>query len=105
QDAEWDYEVDVLVCGGGASGLVCAIQARDAGLSVMVVDQNFDVGGKMLHSGGQVSLGGGDPLQLRDIAGESDPEGYITVPPIHTPEELTDDVELLYTEWTDWSVL
>jgi len=26
----------------------------------------------MLHSGSQVSLGGGDPLQLRDLAGEVD---------------------------------
>ena len=47
-----------------------AIRARDLGASVIVIDQNFDPGGKMLHSGGQISLGGGDPLQLRDIAGE-----------------------------------
>ena len=33
----------------------------------------------MLHSGGQVSLGGGDPCQLRDIAGEGDKEGFIKV--------------------------
>jgi hypothetical protein len=105
QDIQWHYEADVVVCGGGASGLICAIRARDAGLSVIIVDQNFDAGGKMLHSGGQTSLGGGDPLQLRDIAGDSDPEGFITVPPIHTPEELTDDVERLFIEWTDWSVI
>lgn len=104
-DLQWDYEFDVVVCGGGASGLMCAIRARDAGASVLVVDGNFDVGGKMLHSGGQTSLGGGDPLQLRDIAGESDPEGFITVPPIHTKEELTDSVDRLFTEWTDWSVV
>ena len=57
----WDYEVDLVVIGSGASGLPCAIRARDAGLRVLIVDQNFDVGGKMAHSGGQVSLGGGDP--------------------------------------------
>ena len=105
QDITWDYEADIVVCGGGASGLVCAIRARDTGASVLVVDQNFDVGGKMIHSGGQTSMGGGDPLQLRDIAGESDKEGFITVPSTHTPEELTDNVDLLYTEWTDWSVI
>lgn len=102
---QWDYEADVVVCGGGASGLLCAIRARDAGASVLVIEGNFDVGGKMLHSGGQTSLGGGDPIQLRDIAGDSDPEGFITVPSPHTAEELTDDVELLFTEWTDWSVI
>ena len=59
--SNWDKEVDVLVVGSGASGMPCAIRARDAGLNVLVIDQNFDVGGKMLHSGAQVSLGGGDP--------------------------------------------
>src|SRR5262245_10613266 len=56
-EIKWDYEADVLVIGSGASGMPCAIRARDAGLRVLVIDQNFDVGGKMLHSGGQVSLG------------------------------------------------
>ena len=67
---KWDYEVDVVVIGSGASGLPCAIRARDAGHTVLVIEQNFDVGGKMLHSGAQVSFGGGDPCQLRDIAGQ-----------------------------------
>ena len=46
---KWDYEADVVVIGSGASGMPCAIRARDAGLRVLVIDQNFDVGGKMLH--------------------------------------------------------
>ena len=49
---KWDYEADLVVIGSGASGMPCAIRARDAGLRVLIVDQNFDVGGKMLHSGG-----------------------------------------------------
>ncbi len=32
----------------------------------------------MLHSGSFVSLGGGDPLQHRDMKGESDKEGFVT---------------------------
>ena len=102
---KWDYEVDLVVIGSGASGLPCAIRARDAGLRVLVVDQNFDVGGKMLHSGGQVSLGGGDPCQLRDIAGEADKEGFIKVAPLHKPEDMTEDVDFLFRDITDWSVL
>ncbi len=101
----WDYEADVVVLGGGAAGLMCAIRARDLGVSVLVVDQNFDFGGKMLHSGGQTSLGAGDPLQLRDIEGRSDKEGFITVARRHTVEELTDNADLLFKELTDWSVL
>ena len=83
----------------------CAIRARDAGLRVLVIDQNFDVGGKMLHSGGYVSLGGGDPCQLRDIKGEADKEGFIKVAPLHKPEDMTEDADFLFRDITDWSVL
>ena len=69
-DAAWDYEVDVVIAGGGCAGLTAAIRARDLGASVLVVDQNFDLGGRMLHSGAFVSLGGGDPVQQRDRKGE-----------------------------------
>ena len=62
---QWHYEADVVVIGAGATGLPAAIRARDLGASVIVVEQNFDVGGKMLNSGAWVSLGGGDPLQKR----------------------------------------
>ncbi|HIF23846.1 MAG TPA: FAD-dependent oxidoreductase [Gemmatimonadetes bacterium] len=101
----WDYEVDVLIAGGGCAGLTAAIRARDLGASVLVVDQNFDLGGRMLHSGALVSLGGGDPVQLRDMKGESDREGLITVDPAEDPEELDDNIELLFTDLTDWSVV
>src|SRR5438034_6267755 len=59
----------------------------------------------MLHSGGQVSFGGGDPLQLRDIAGENDREGFVTAPPRQTVEELTEDPDFLFRDHTDWSVM
>ena len=102
---QWNYEADVVVIGAGCSGLPAAIRARDLGASVIVVDQNFDCGGKMLHSGSWVSLGGGDPLQLRDIAGESDPEGFVTAPPQQTVAELTEDPDFLFRDHTDWSVM
>src|SRR6185312_8768701 len=102
---QWNYEADVVIIGGGCTGLPAAIRARDLGATVIVVDQNFDLGGKMLHSGGQISLGGGDPLQLRDIAGASDPEGFVTAPRQHSIEELTEDVDFLFRDHTDWSVM
>jgi hypothetical protein len=101
----WDYEVDVLVCGGGCMGLPSAIRARDLGNDVMVIDQNFDLGGKMLHSGSLISLGGGDPLQLRDLAGEFDRDGFIKVGKLHTDEELTEDPDHLFRDHTDWSIV
>ncbi len=101
----WDYEVDVVIAGGGCAGLTAAIRAKDLGASVLVVDQNFDLGGRMLHSGSFLSLGGGDPVQRRDMKGESDDEGFITVDPVEDPEELDDSVDLLFTDLTDWSVV
>jgi hypothetical protein len=104
-EVSWDYEADVVICGGGCAGLTAAIRARDLGASVLVVDQNFDLGGRMLHSGSFLSLGGGDAIQKRDMAGEADPEGFITVPPVEDPEELDDNVDLLFTDMTDWSIV
>jgi len=101
----WDYEVDVVICGGGCAGITAAIRARDAGASVLVVDANYDLGGRMLHSGSFLSLGGGDVIQKRDMAGEADAEGYITVPPVEEPAELDDNVDLLFTDVTDWSIV
>ena len=43
QGIAWNYEVDVVVCGAGCTGLHAAIRARDLGASVLVVDSNFDV--------------------------------------------------------------
>ena len=105
QQTVWDYEADVVIAGGGCAGLTAAIRARDLGASVLVVDQNFDLGGRMLHSGARVSLGGGDAVQLRDMKGESDDEGFVTVDPSEDPEELDDNIELLFTDITDWSVV
>jgi len=105
QEAAWDYEADIVIAGGGCAGLTAAIRARDLGASVLVVDQNFDLGGRMLHSAGRMSLGGGDPVQQRDINGEGDREGLVTVDPVEDPEELDDSIELLFTDITDWSVV
>ena len=101
----WDYEADIVILGAGAVGLSSAIRARDAGASVLVIDQNFDVGGKMLHSAGRISLGGGDAIQRRDAAGEFDPDGFVTIPPLEPPEALEDDPEFLFRDMTDWSVM
>ena len=58
-DDDWDYEADFVIAGGGCAGLTAAIRARDLGATVLVVDQNFDLGGRMLHSGAFTSLRAG----------------------------------------------
>lgn len=103
-EMEWDYEADIVIIGSGATGLPAAVRARDLGASVIVLDQNYDVGGKFAHSGGWVSLGGGDHIQERDRLG-LDPDNLGLAAPILAPEEVTDDVETLFRDITDWSVI
>lgn len=61
----WDHSTDVVVIGAGAAGLPAAISARDHGASVILVDENFDIGGRAMLSGGRVQVGGGHALQKK----------------------------------------
>ncbi|WP_417584236.1 FAD-dependent oxidoreductase [Pelagibacterium sp.] len=103
-ELDWDYEADVVVVGSGSVGLVAAVRARDLGASVIVIEQNHDAGGKLAHSGGRVSLGGGDAIQERDRAG-ADPDGFGLTAPLVSPEDLDDNPDLLFKDVTDWSVV
>src|SRR6266436_5316644 len=104
QGIRWNYDVDVVVLGSGCVGLHAAVRARDLGASVLVIDQNFDVGGKLVHSGGWTSLGGGDAIQERDRAA-ADPERLGLTAPLLKPEDLEDDPDRLFRDMTDWSVV
>ncbi len=64
-NSRWDHAADVVVIGAGAAGLPAAISARDHGASVIVVEENFDIGGRAMLSGGRVQVGGGHPLQKK----------------------------------------
>ncbi|KIX04600.1 uncharacterized protein Z518_05470 [Rhinocladiella mackenziei CBS 650.93] len=44
--------VDVLVCGGGMSGLACAAFAAEAGAKVLVVEKQPHIGGSSVYSAG-----------------------------------------------------
>ena len=58
----WDDECDVLVVGFGAAGACAAIEAANAGASVIVTDR-FRGGGASAKSGGVVYAGGGTRFQ------------------------------------------
>jgi succinate dehydrogenase/fumarate reductase flavoprotein subunit len=62
---KWDLSADVVIIGAGVSGLAAAISARDSGASVISVEENFDIGGRGMLSGGRVHLGGGHALQQK----------------------------------------
>ena len=74
-----------MVIGSGAAGLPAAIRAANRGVSVIVVDANYDAGGHALLSGGNVALGGGTSLQKK--------------------YGIEDSPDLLFQDLTDWSVV
>ncbi len=82
---KWDREADVVVVGGGCTGLPAAIQAAEAGASVILVEANYDVGGHAILSGGNMPLGGGTSAQRK--AG------------------ITDSPDLVFSDLTDWSIV
>ena len=61
----WTLTADVIIAGAGTSGLSAAIEARDHGASVIIIEANYDCGGHGLVSGGRVNLGGGTSRQRR----------------------------------------
>jgi glutamate dehydrogenase/leucine dehydrogenase len=46
----WDRTADVVVAGAGAAGLPAAIEAAQNGASVIVIDQNYDIGGHAIRA-------------------------------------------------------
>jgi len=82
---QWDFEAEVVIIGAGATGLPAAIQARDAGASVLVVEANYDVGGHAIVSGGNVPLGGGTSAQ----------RAY----------GILDSPDTVFADLTDWSIV
>src|SRR4051794_25452950 len=73
QGINWDQTADVVIIGAGVSGLPAAITARELGASVIIVEENYDIGGRGMLSGGRVQLGGGTGLQKK-FKIEDDPD-------------------------------
>jgi hypothetical protein len=66
----WDREADVVVLGAG--GLTAAVAAREKGASVIIVEQNFDIGGRAMMSSGGLYIGGGNRMQGLVAPGTAD---------------------------------
>ncbi|HEY5623020.1 MAG TPA: FAD-dependent oxidoreductase, partial [Gammaproteobacteria bacterium] len=65
QDSErtWHHSADFVSIGAGVAGLAAAVSALEHGASVILVDENIDIGGHGMVSGGIVNLGGGHRVQ------------------------------------------
>lgn len=58
----WDRETEVLVCGYGAAGASCAIEAADNGAKVLIIEKAELPGGSMARCGGAI-MGAGTKVQ------------------------------------------
>lgn len=98
--SSWDRTADVVIAGAGASGLCAAIVARESGAAVVVIEQNHDIGGHAMVSGGRIPLGGGTRLQRKYGIVDSADQVYLD----HTSagnEELRFSDRDLVRVWAD----
>jgi urocanate reductase len=100
---KWDRAADVVVVGAGASGLPAAIMARDGGSSVIVLEENHDIGGHAMVSGGFIPLGGGTPMQKKYGIEDSADQVYLDHTNHRIPEGKFGDRELIRV-WADESL-
>jgi len=56
----WDKIADVVIVGAGATGLPASIEAAEHGASVIVIDQNYDIGGTRHRKRGEYRSRGRD---------------------------------------------
>jgi hypothetical protein len=66
EDRTWHHTADFVSIGAGVSGLAAAVSALEHGASVIMVDENIDIGGHGMVSGGIVHLGGGHSVQQQN---------------------------------------
>ena len=96
----WDKTADVVVVGAGAAGLPAAIEAAEQGASVIVIEQNYDIGGHAIQSGGGMPLGGGTSLQKK-YGIEDSPNRYFS-DLVHWHDYRFSDREIVRV-FADWS--
>ena len=68
----WDETVDVIVAGSGFAGLAAAIEAHDAGASVMILEKMDKPGGNSRINGGQVAAAGSAAQKKQGIKDSPD---------------------------------
>lgn len=55
-EGSWDREADVVICGGGGTGLAAAVEAARAGASTLVLEKSDHAGGTTALSGGMLMV-------------------------------------------------
>ncbi len=61
----WDAEYDLVVVGSGGGGMVAALTAADAGLSVLIIEKGSKFGGSTSMSGGGIWIPNNPTLRAK----------------------------------------
>lgn len=93
----WDEAADVVVVGCGSAGASAAIEAREAGAHVLVLERGSGLSGTTTLAGGVVYLGGGTrPQRANGI--EDTPEAMFDYLIANTPEPDEEKIRLYCEE-------
>lgn len=92
----WDQEVDVLVVGSGAGGLLSALVAAENGASVLVIEKEPLWGGTSATSGAGIWIPASD--QAREAGFEDDPEDAFTYVRALSADNVPDENIRAYVE-------
>jgi succinate dehydrogenase/fumarate reductase flavoprotein subunit len=87
----WTDEADIVVVGMGIAGTCAAVEAREAGADVIVLERGSGVSGTTTNAAGHFYLGGGTPVQVACGFEDSaqDMYDYLTaVTPDPAPEKI-----------------
>jgi fumarate reductase flavoprotein subunit len=55
---KWDQEADIVIVGGGGTGIVAALDACEKGASVLVLEKAASIGGNTINSSGVIQAAG-----------------------------------------------
>jgi 3-oxo-5alpha-steroid 4-dehydrogenase len=83
--SSWADEADVVIVGLGCAGVCAAIEAREAGADVLVLERASGGGGVTSMAAGHVYLGGGTRVQ-KAVGVEDSVEDMYTYLVMNTPE-------------------
>ncbi len=97
---EWADEADVVIVGLGCAGVSAAIEAREAGADVLVLERASGGGGVTAMAAGHIYLGGGTRVQ-KAVGVEDTVEDMVTYLMMNTPEPDEEKIRLYCKESVD----
>ena len=104
--SSWDEEADVVIVGIGSAGSCAAIEAAEAGASVLAIERASGAGGLTASAAGHIYMGGGTRVQ-KAVGIEDDVEDMYTYLLANTPEPDEAKIRLYCDESVahfDWLV-